>query len=290
MKIILVNGLFVHDSGKTWFSTALTKYLISQGYRASIYKPVAGHSAWTQYTTVVRSKMLKLLVGSDVLTYLDLGIINREEIPITNPVDLLMSPVDVAKYLNNGAFGRYLIDAFDQFKQMVLARITSCEGSGVNHFIIKSNLNHVAKSLMNDLLELSNVVGAREIELDNLVKMLKQPWIDDNLNLCLKRRCEGKDVILVESFNDAFIPYISLLEHLNGVISIGHGYTILFDDLPRIRKLVKEVISDLGEEGLKSSNIVDKLNPSSIIEIPPRVSVSYMQGMDWKPIIRAIFN
>lgn len=285
-KVILVNGLFVHDSGKTWFSTALAKYLMGQGYRVSLYKPVAGHSAWTQYHTVIKSKALKLLLGSDVLTYLDLALIRVEEIPITNPVDVLMGPLDVAKYINVRAFRRYLVDSLDHFKQMILTRITSCEDGSFEHFIIRSNLNHLIDSLVSDLTELSKILNAKDTDVDDLVKMLRGPHIEGNLNVCLKRKCEGVDLAIVESFNDAFTPYFSLLEHIDMVISVAHGRAIIFEDLRNIKTLVIEMINSLGDEGLKSSNIIDKLTPSQIIGIPPRASVTSAQEMGWGRLMK----
>ncbi|MEM1982795.1 MAG: hypothetical protein QXZ10_01805 [Sulfolobales archaeon] len=287
-KVVLINGLFVHDSGKTWFSVSLAKNFINRGYNINIYKPVAGHSAWTQYFTVTRSKELKLLVGADVLTYLDLGLISNKELPNTNPVDLLTSPVDIAKYLNANMFNKYLTDAFDQFKQIVLARITSCEDGIVKHFIVRNNLNHTVSSLVNDLMELSNIMKAEDVNIDELIKILKSPWIESNLDLCLKKKCYGKDVVIVESFNDAFTPYYSLLDYVDIVISIGQGRAMLFDDLSDIKELIKERITTLGDEGLKSLNLVNKLTPSSIIEIPPKSNIASMSDIDWGPLIESI--
>ncbi|MEM0361161.1 MAG: hypothetical protein QXY36_03445 [Sulfolobales archaeon] len=286
--VLLVNGLLVHDSGKTWFSISLAKHLVNDGFRVGMYKPVAGHNAWTQYHTVVRSKELKLLLGADVLAYLDLGLVKIEELPTTNPVDLLMTPLDVITYLDSKMFHKYFTDSLNQFKQLVLARTTLCGQNSFNHFAIRENIKHSTKPLLNDLIELSTILKARDIAIDDIINTLRSQWIEENLNVCLKRICEDSDVVIIESFNDAFTPYPSLLEYVDQVIVVSQGRAILFDDMSRVRRLVRERLATLGDEGLKSANIVGDLNPSAIIDIPPSLNIMSVRGINWKPVINTL--
>ncbi len=287
-KVFLVNGLFVHDSGKTWFSITLARYLTSEGFKVGMYKPVAGHSAWTQFHTVDRSKELKLLVGSDVLTYFDSGLVRSEELTITNPVDLLMAPLDVLKYLNSEAFHRYVIDAFDQFKQLVMARITDCSQGSSTHFVINNNLNRLTKTLRDYLKELSNTLGAKDISLEDLIAVLRSQWIEENLNVCLKRVCEDRDIVIVESFNDAFTPYPSLLGNIDRVILIAQGRAVLFDDLSSIKTLLHQKIITMGDEGLKSINVLGKLTPSLSFDIAPGINIESTRIAEWGSLIKAL--
>lgn len=286
--VLLVNGLLVHDSGKTWFSISLARHLIDEGFKVGMYKPVAGHNAWTQYHTVVRSKELKLLLGADVLAYLDSGLVKIEELTTTNPVDLLMTPLDVITYLNSKAFHKYFIDSLNQFKQLVLARITICGQHGFDHFVIRENLSHATKPLLDDLIELSTILKASDIAIDDLINTLRSRWIEENLNICLKKICEDSDMTIIESFNDAFTPYPSLLEYVDQVVTVGQGRAILFDDMPRMRKLVREKLAILSDEGLKSANIVGDLSPSAIIDIPPSLNIMSVRGINWKSVIKAL--
>lgn len=289
-KVLLVNGVLTHDSGKTWFSSLLARSLISEGFKVGIYKPVAGHNAWTQYNTVVRSKELKLLVGADVLTYLDLGLVKVGELMIANPVDLLMAPLDVVKYMNSGALYKYAVDLLNQFKQIVLARITSCEHNTSEHFIISSNLSYLTDPLISDLKELSITLEARDISIDDLIKTLRSQQVEDEMNACLKKICEGVDVVIVESFNDAFTPYPSLLNHISQVISVSQGRAILFKDVISIKTVVKEMLMAVGDEGLKALNIIGRLTPSLVIDIPPSPDIKSMQGTSWETMIRSLIR
>lgn len=96
MVKILISGLLVYDSGKTWLAISLAKRLKGYGHRVGIYKPIAGHNAWTQYKTVVISKKLGILVGEDVFNYISILGMGKEIIPFMNPIDILLAPPEVA--------------------------------------------------------------------------------------------------------------------------------------------------------------------------------------------------
>ncbi|HDI02231.1 MAG TPA: ATPase, partial [Ignisphaera sp.] len=120
-RVVLIIGLLVHDSGKTWFSISLARYALEKGYRVAIYKPVAGHSAWFQYHTLARSRELGVLVGQDVSLYLEHLGISVNDIAIVNPIDILIAPISVEEYAKTGDFESYIADLENQMKQAVLA-------------------------------------------------------------------------------------------------------------------------------------------------------------------------
>ncbi|RLE70333.1 MAG: ATPase, partial [Thermoprotei archaeon] len=93
---LLVVGYAEYDSGKTSLTLQLIRKLRAGGRRVIAAKPVAGHSAWYQYETVVHSAELGLLVGEDAYRIaVELGMLSR--VAVLNPVDLLISPLDPFK-------------------------------------------------------------------------------------------------------------------------------------------------------------------------------------------------
>jgi len=275
VKVLLVSGLLTHDSGKTWFSVGLAKYLVGSGFKVSMYKPVAAHNAWTQYFTVVKSEELKLLVGSDVLTYLSSGLVSVDELLLVNPVDLLLAPPDVINYLRRGGeyVHNYLTDLTNQFTQVVIARITSCTTNTYEHFRIDSNLGNVVSPLRDDLIELSRCLKSKSIDIKELINLLTSQAIESNLNTCLKRLSDSKDVVVVESFNDAITPYISLLNYVDVIALVSYGRVLLINDIGMVKELISRGFVGRGHEILRASNILKELKPSSIFEIKPSLHI-----------------
>lgn|GEM_PF-206733 len=275
VKVLLVSGLLTHDSGKTWFSVGLAKYLVRSGFRVSMYKPVAAHNAWTQYFTIVKSRELKLLVGSDVLTYLNSELVDVNDLPIVNPVDLLLAPPDIINYLRRGReyVYEYLNDLTNQFIQVVIARVTSCITKTYEHLRIDSNLSNVVSSLREDLIELSRCLRARSVDIKELINLLSSQAIESNLSNCLKILSDSKDVVVVESFNDAITPYTSLLDAVDLIALVSYGRVLLINDVGSVKELISKGFVDRGYEILRSSNILKELKPSFTFEIKPSLNI-----------------
>lgn len=271
-KVILIVGLLPYDSGKTWFTIALTKSLLKNSIRVSVYKPVAAHSAWYQYATVVRSREVGMLVGSDVTSYLDLGLVNVSDIPLINPIDILTAPHDVKNYLNS--LDSYLRNLEDLTKQIVLARLTRCQDMTYTHYVVMENVNLTIDSLRDELITLSKMLGAKEVNLDHLLNTLRSSWIDLNLSTCLSKLCVSRDLVIVESFSDSITPYIGLLDYVDIIVVVYPGGALVLDDLDMVRNVIREHIRLYGDFSLKTSNIMRLgVKVRSLVKLIPRSNI-----------------
>lgn len=271
-KVVLVVGLLPYDSGKTWFTTALAKSLIRNSMRVSVYKPVSAHNAWYQYATVVRSKELGILVGSDVISYLDLGLINVNDVPLINPIDILAAPRDAKDYLNS--LDNYLHDLEDLTKQMVLVRLTRCQDTTYTHYVVMENINLIVDSLKDELVNLSKMLKAKEINLSHLLNLLRSSWMDLNLSMCLSKLRTGRDLIIVESFSDSITPYIGLLDYVDAIVVVYPGGALILEDLNLVRNAIKERVRLYGDFILKTSSIMRQgVRVKKVVKLEPRLNI-----------------
>lgn len=274
-RVILVVGLLPYESGKTWFTVSLARGLLRRSVRAGVYKPVSAHSAWFQYATVARSRELSMLIGSDVSVYMDLKLIDTNEVPIVNPVDILTVPHDVEVYLDV-SLGGYLHSLEDVAKQVALTRITNCQDGTYEYYVVRENLDIAISTLRSELVALSEALKAKDVSAEHVLSLLKSSWINRNLDGCLSRLCASKDLVIVESFSDSITPYAGLLDRVDAVIAVCPGSALIFDDTDRVRRAVEECVKDYGDIGLRVASIImrQRLKARGIVKLAPRPSVS----------------
>ncbi len=262
--IVLVNGLIPHDAGKTWFTLSLAKSLMDRGLNISVYKPVAGHSAWYQFQTVLNSLKYGILVGEDVVKYIEVLGLNLD-FELINPLDILLAPPDPRIYKN---MVEYLGALEDQFKQVVLFRISNYKGKVNDHYIVVDNVDNVVFGLKKWINELAEKLKAKSISLSELIKLMYSKKtlevLDYNLDLMLNKH----DVVIVESFNDAAIPYYNLLEKVDVVFTVAPGYVYVINAMS-FKSTVKEYYLKYGDLGLKMSNIMGKVKVISFKHLVP---------------------
>ncbi len=278
MVKILISGLLVYDSGKTWLSISLLKRLREYGYRIGVYKPVAGHNAWMQYKTLVISRRLGILIGEDVFNYIDILGIDREKIILINPIDILLAPPEITNYTKNMRLEEYLIDLENQYKQMVLGRISDCSTRSSIHYIFQENFDNIALSLRNKILELSKLLDARKLALYSFLNMITDKSIEKNLNICLETISKDSDIVIIESFNDAVTPYLSLLEDIDRVIIVVPGALMVYGDASKIYSILKKKVEKHGNRGFKSVYIVNELHPDAVISVEPREDIGTLRS------------
>ncbi|MDK6029170.1 hypothetical protein QPL79_07320 [Ignisphaera sp. 4213-co] len=269
--IVLVSGLLTYDSGKTWFVIGLAKRLMEKGYSIGLFKPVAGHNLWSQYKSFLYSIDAGVLVGEDVMKYITILKLN-EKPQIINPVDILMAPPDPVKYILNRALPNYLEDLDSQFKQIVLARYSECSSEKSKHYIFKSNITNLSPYLRNLIERFSVNVNAEDVSIESFIGLLKSSSVEENLDQCLSRVSSGKDVVIVESFNDAATPYIKLLDKINKILVIMPTAVAIYNDVAKAKGVIMESVKKLGETGLKTYNLLSYLPPDSIMYLRPRLS------------------
>ncbi|ADM28584.1 conserved hypothetical protein [Ignisphaera aggregans DSM 17230] len=273
MVKILISGLLVYDSGKTWLAISLAKRLKGYGHRVGIYKPIAGHNAWTQYKTVVISKKLGILVGEDVFNYISILGMGKEIIPFMNPIDILLAPPEVASYIRDLKIEEYLMDLEDQYKQMILGRISSCLSGESIHYLFWENLDRITLSLRSKIIELSQTLNAKRLDLYSFINRITDTSIEKDLNICLDTIAKNSDIVIIESFNDAITPYASLLENVDGIVIASPGAVMIYRDVNKIYSLFRKVFEKYGSRGYKSMYIVNELQPDNVISIEPREDI-----------------
>lgn len=216
---LLIAGYLEVDSGKTSLAVSLIRALKAKRRQVLAAKPIAGHSAWHQYRTVVNSRRLKLLVGEDAYRLAEeLGMIAK--VHVINPVDVLISPMDPAK--TGGLVEEPL--------NIALMRVTSCvEGFRVAHFICEDVVAKAPRLIARELLEVAHSLypAPRRIKLQKARELLERnagPLADKCLER-LERECED---LVVESFNNAATPTPRALE-ADYVLAVAPGRVDLFD-------------------------------------------------------------
>ncbi len=262
---MLVVGLLEHDSGKTWVGLALVHTLRRRGIRVSAFKPVAGHSAWHQYHTLVESKKRRMLVGEDALRYSRL--LGLDPVLI-NPVDVLLAPPSPTLY---PTLAGYLEALVSLSQQLVLARIPGREGGPI-HYAYPGNIEKLPPGLRREIEELAQTLDAREGRVEELVSFLSSPAVEEVLEEYYERLTTGVDVLVVESFNNAATPYGRLLEHVDTVVLVAPGYIAVYDG-DHYRKAVEEAYKVLGQAGLTTVNVVTRVKPLLQLYPPPTMTV-----------------
>ncbi|MCS7111446.1 MAG: hypothetical protein RMI45_05595 [Ignisphaera sp.] len=270
MGRILISGLLVYDSGKTWLGVSLARRLVSQGVSVGVFKPVAGHDAWRQYPTIVESFNRGILIGEDVVKYA--SVIGDTALEWMNPIDILLAPPDPLSYLGTNIY-TYLNDLENQFRQIVLARVSFCSKNSTQHFIFRDNLKRVAPSIRRELELLTEKLGASEESLESFIRRLRDGGIEDELMECLRRVEEGRDIVIIESFNNAVTPFRRVLDTINALIVVAPGaVAVYYNNIGDVLKAVDEAAIRYGERGLESVHLLSRVSPSATLHLKPRMS------------------
>ena len=249
-SVVLVTGLLPYDSGKTWFSLALVKELRALGVKAGYAKPVAGHNAWHQFATVLRSIEKNMLVGEDVSRYEEMF---GDDLRIVNPVDLLLVPHDPAAY---SSFDEYYSRVEEQIGHVVLARFSKCTEKTDKHYQVKDSLPRVLPSMRVWIEKLAQRLGAEEIDTNTLLEMLKSREVEEELMKCLDILRSRYEIVVVESFNNAAVPFAGILKVVDLPIMVMPGYVVLLDTESFRDKVIKNAYT-LGDEGLAMDKVVE---------------------------------
>lgn len=266
---VLISGVIPYDSGKTWLVIFLAKKFLEHGIKVSIFKPVAGHSAWYQYSTVVESFKRGILVGEDIVKYLE--VIKDIDIGITNPIDILLAPPDLLSYVYGDVYN-YIADLDNQFNQIVLARINKCFDKTTQHFVFRENIIKTPQLLRYELEKLAEKLNATSYDIDSFIKLLKNSVIEDELYKCLEIAEHGKDIVLIESFNNAITPFRKIINYVNILLVVAPGIIIMYNNVSDIAKALDKAIEVYGEKGFETIHILSMVKPIILKHIKPRIN------------------
>jgi len=274
--IIGVSGLIPYDAGKTWFILGLVEALRRLGLRVAVYKPVAAHNLWFSPRTVVKSIELKLLVGNDILAYYERGVVG--EITKSNPVALGLVPRDL---LATSSLDEYLESFEDLLKVLVLARFTECSSGVIKHLVIQENLEKTPPLVRSSIEDLARTLNSIESSIEEVLNYLRSETLTRNLNVCLEELSSSVDLTIVESFNDAVIPYTSLLDKLNTLIVVTPGRILLYSESDQLKRTISNNFATLGEEGYRARYLVKQVKPtrvfSSRLQLEPGVTETHLE-------------
>ncbi|MBB5253418.1 hypothetical protein [Sulfurisphaera ohwakuensis] len=220
---ILINGLLQFDSGKTTFSLHLLRELRNIGYDFRPLKPVAGHNVWYSFSTLLRSRELKILAGNDALKYYDETGIPVEEI---NPFAILFSPPDIEKVQMNIRLYNELINA----GVPVMIRYYDC--NKVYHLYSSVFYSIIPDSIRNPLEEFLEEVHAMETQPEKIRELIdSSPILADN---CVSKFINSN--VIIESYNDALAP-TTLSTKVDLVFAVFPGKVFLLQDFNKVIQL-----------------------------------------------------
>jgi len=275
-RILVISGLIPHDAGKTWFTLGLVEAMWRFGLNIAIYKPVAAHNLWFSPRTLVKSAELKLLVGNDILAYYERGVLR--DVTRSNPVALGLAPRDP---FTTSSLDEYLESFEDPLKMLVLARFTECSSRVIKHLVVRENLEKTPPLVRSSIEDLARTLNSIESSIEEVLDYLRSEILTRNLNLCLEELSSSVDLIIVESFNDAVIPYTSLLDKLNTLIIVTPGRVLLYSESDQLKRTISNNFATLGEEGYRARYLVKQVKPtrvfSSRLQIEPGVTETHLE-------------
>lgn len=254
-SIWLINGLLQYESGKTWFTIALARVLSRHGYRVGVYKPVAGHSAWYQFETLRNSIKHGILIGEDVVKYKEYLELEHDY-SLLNPVDIISAPPNPARYR---VLAEYLAALEVLAEQIVMVRLSDPEKHRHEYLLVEDAIDRIVDGLKSWIKKLVDAFNPKQVSLESLLDKMYSPETDSILVKALNILSKESDILLVESFNDAAIPFYGLLEDIERVFTITPGY---FYELnaEEFKKVVRKNHLLYGDPGIKMSEILPTVN------------------------------
>lgn len=198
---VLVAGLLPYDSGKTWFSAALLQLAAARGLRAAGYKPVGGFSAWHNYPALRESIRDGVLAGGDARTY---ARVTGVQAAILNPVAYATSVPDPTRL----RAAMYMLAMSDLSRTLALWRVSTCRE--IRHFYSPEVLEASPPLLRTELSRAVEALAAEASSREEFLESLNSGGLDETLEACRVELETGRDIVIVESFNNAALPYMGL--------------------------------------------------------------------------------
>ncbi|NOZ89537.1 MAG: hypothetical protein GXO15_06400 [Crenarchaeota archaeon] len=231
---LLVAGLLEHDSGKTWLAAALASAASRRGLRGAAYKPVGGFNMWHSYWAFRESLEERVLAGGDAWTYVRLLGLSPDRV---NPIALLLAPRDPTRYPGPAM---YASEMESLEKSLALARVSRCGDGERLHLFFPQALEKAPTLVADELRRAARLLGAAEGEPRRFLDWLSSRDASKLLDECLSSLEAGSDLVVVESFNDAAVPYIGSISY-DFVVVAAPGKALLYsgDRLAAVMNLLE---------------------------------------------------
>ena len=261
---ILVAGLNVFDSGKTWVSIAMYKAALARGFRPSIYKPVASFNLWFGYGTYMESMKRKLLLSNDVLLYENY--LKVTDLSMVNPISIALAPLDPDKYRVLRAIESYHRDSQDLFQQIVLSRVSTCNGKTV-HYVFPENLGKLSTIMESRVRELSLALGSTPSNIEEFKAFLVSVSSEEVLTKCEEKLSEGSDLVIIESFSDSLAPYGKSLLESDYIVVVSPSVLYILKNNDSLLNIIENGLNTVGIEALRTYYVLQRVEPINKIEI-----------------------
>jgi len=264
---IFIFGLFPEDSGKTIVSSALARGLVNRGIKTCVFKPRSGHNYWRQYDAYLKCKEKGRLFCEDIIK---LRKACRCSLPleVLNPVDALMSPLDVKKFIDEKKIDYLYLLAENIFSHLVVERYTTCENRVENILCINAEAVRTRSAIIDEeyLRRLEN--HADEIIYVNSVEEwngIFQKYSPRAIRSCYEKISRKFEYIIVEGFNDAVCPDETLRYDLT--IGVAPGIIVFYD-----AEIFHKALRILGEikdsKTLRAQDIIKYLKERKVLTMP----------------------
>jgi len=267
MYSIFIFGLLPESSGKTVISSALARGMINRGMKTCVFKPRSGHNFWYQYDAFLKCKNEGRLFCEDIMKLRE-ACKSRLPPEILNPVDALLSPLNVKTFIKRNAINQLYIFEDDIFLHLIAERYTLCNDriknilcinmKSLKSCLLMTDREYIRKleSHADEVLYLSNVDEWNSVF---------QCYGPKAISSCYQKISKSTDYMIIEGFNDAVCPERSLRYDL--VIGVAPGITIFYD--AENFHAVLETFEGLGKDpkGLRAKDVLRYLKKIEVLSI-----------------------
>jgi len=254
--------------------------MVNRGIKTEVFKPRSGHNFWYQYDASLECKKEEKLFCEDIIK---LKKACRSPLPaeILNPVDALMSPLNVKEFLKRNTINMLYLLEQDTFLHMIAERYTIISRNGTQNILCINKRSLESRFVIIDLeyvlrLEKSvdRVLYINSLEEWNNTFTYHAPKA---ISSCYRKVSEKADYVIVEGFNDAVCPEKSLRYDL--VIGVAPGVSIFYDG-----EAFHEVLGTLESLGkdprsLRAVDVLKYLKKKKTLPIPALPS-SHLKDYD----------
>jgi predicted P-loop ATPase/GTPase len=259
---IYVFGLFKNSPGKTTLSTALIRGLVNAGMEIVPIKPRSGHNLWYQYNAFKRCLDEGRLYCEDIIK---LRKASECHIPyeVLNPVDTLVSPMDISPYLKDRIREMYLKEK-DDFSRFVVERYTREMNGSLEHVLC---LNAGNRGLPLDIEGIENN-SQRVHRVNNLSEWNKifGRYAPRAITSCVNRLREECNILLVESFSDEVFLVPNL--KYDTVLGVAPGVVVMYHPKD-FQKVMEHLTKGKILSTIKARKMLPFLKPICVKAIPP---------------------
>jgi len=273
---VLVAGLLPHDSGKTTVAKYVLKGLKNIGLDVAAAKPIAGHSAWYQLHSLLKSIELGVLVGNDALE-LHRVCQKPKAIEVLNPIDTLQIPLDVVHFTSPKMY----IETLDILPNIMgVARVSTCIDESTvesRYYVVEDNLSKITPSMLNVLNILLERVSRKAKLIStvrkgkDLILILSTEGVSA-CDKCLDILLKNHELVIVESFNDAAAPtYLSSKADIVLIATPGKVMILPGDKYYRAFNLLLDMEAGMHpwSAWVTTSQILTLVKPITLIDIEP---------------------